>query len=331
MTALPPALDRFGAELEVAIRRDLGVRRRRRRLLRGAALSAAAAAVALGTLAVLPGGRSSVVGPAAAALEVSDNTILHMEVRGEQHNPDGSVVRWQSESWQLSEAPFTRRQIEIGSDGIRAESVVQGDTQELFDAETNTIYIASQKELASSNPVPIKIVSKARLRKLTQGSPRDLDAVLRYRVTTSGRGYAVIATKEGAKRLREQRARAQESGGGDEAVEEPFRAEILALLNSGHAQVVDGHLEVDGRDAIRIESPDGRQIYLVDPVTYAPIEWISTGNGGSVTLRFPVYEELPANADSMEVFNLEAQHPGARIVPDPAAYRDAEARLFPHG
>ena len=330
MTSLPRALDRFGAELEIAIRRDLGARRRRRRLLRAAALSAAVAAVALGILAVLPGGGSSVVGPAAAALEVSDNTILHMEMRGEQHNPDGSVVSWQSESWQLNEAPFTRRQIEVGSDGIRAESLVRGDTQELFDAETNTIYIASQKELAASNPVSIKIVSKARLRELTQGSPRDLDAALRYRVTKSGPGYAVIATKEGAKRLREQRAQAQDSGGGDETVEDPFRSEILALLNSGRAQVT-GHVEVDGRDAIRIESPDGRQVYLVDPVTYAPIEWISTGNGGSVTLRFPVYEELPVNADSTEVFDLEAQHPGARTVRDPAAYQDAEARLFPHG
>ena len=330
MTALPHALGRFGAELEVAIRRDLGARRRRRRLLRAAALSAGAGAVALGILAVLPGGGSSVVGPAAAALEVSDNTILHIEMRGEQHNPDGSVVSWQSENWQLSEAPFTRRQIEVGPDGIRAESLVRGDTQELFDAETNTIYTASQEELAASHPVPIKIVSKARLRKLTQGSPRDLDAALRYGVAKSGRGYTVIATKEGAKRLREQRAQAQDSGGGDETAEEPFRAEILALLNSGRAQV-NGHVEIDGRDAIRIESPDGRQVYLVDPVTYAPIQWISTGNGGSVTLRFPVYEELPLNADSMEVFDLGAQHPGARIVRDPAAYRNAEARLFPHG
>jgi hypothetical protein len=331
MTALPHALDRFGAELEIAIRRDLGARRRRRRLLRATALSAAAAAAALGILAVMPGGGSSVVRPAAAALEVSDNTILHLEMRGEQHNPDRSVVTWRSESWQLGEAPFTRRQIEVGLDGIRAETLVRGDTEELFDAETNTIYIASQKELAASQPLPkIKIVSEARLRQLTQGSPRDLDAALRYRVTKSGRGYAVIATKEGAKRLREQRARAQDSGGADGAVEEPFRAEILALLNSGRAREV-GRVEVDGRDAIRIESPDGRQVYLVDAVTYAPIEWTSTGNGGSVTLRFPVYEELPVNANSMELFDLEAQHPGARVERDPAAYQEAEARLFPHG
>ena len=134
-----------------------------------------------------------------------------------------------------------------------------------------------------------------------------MDAALQYRVTKSP-DYAVIATKEGAKRLREQRAQAQDSGGGDETVEDPFRSEILALLNSGRAQVT-GHVEVDGRDAISIESPDGRQVYLVDPVTYAPVEWISTGNGGSVTLRFSVYEELPVNADSKEVFDLEAQAP----------------------
>jgi hypothetical protein len=140
MTALPPALERFGAELEIAIGRDLNARRNRRRLLRATALSAAVAAVALGILAVLPGGGSSVVGPAAAALEVSDNTILHVEMRGEHHNLDGSVVTWQSESWQLSEAPFTRRQIEVGSDGIRAESLTRDDAYELFDAERNTIY-----------------------------------------------------------------------------------------------------------------------------------------------------------------------------------------------
>jgi hypothetical protein len=327
MTTLPPALERFGSELEIAIRRDLRARRRRRRLLRATALSAAVAAVALGLLTVLPGGGSSVVGPAAAALEVSDSTILHLELRGEQHNPDGSVVTWQSESWQLGEAPFTRRQIEVGSDGIRAESLVRGDTNELFDAERNTIYIASQKELAASQPLPkINVVSEARYRKLTQDSRGD--AAFKY---TKGGSYTVIATKEGAKRLREQRARAaQDSGGADTAFDEPFRAEILALLNSGRAQET-GRVEVDGRDASRIESPDGRQVYLVDAETYAPIEWTSTGNGGSVTLRFPVYEELPVNADSMELVDLEAQHPGARVKRDAAAYQEAEARLFPHG
>jgi hypothetical protein len=325
MTALPPALDRFGAELEIAVRRDLGARRRRRRLLRATALSAAAAAVALGILAVLPGGGSSVVGPAAAALEVSDNTILHMELRGEQHNPDGSVVTWRSESWQLNETPFTRRQIEFDPDGIRAESLSRGDTNELYDAEKNTIYIATQRELLAANPLPkIKIVSKARLRTLTHSS----EAISALKIRKSG-SYSVIATKEGAKRLREQRAGAPDSDA-DGPAEEPFRAEILALLNSGRAEVT-GHVDVDGRDAIRIESPDGKHAYLVDAESYAPIEWTSEGDGGSVTLRFPVYEELAVDADSMQLLDLEAQHPGARVVRGATAYQEAEARLFPKG
>jgi hypothetical protein len=326
MTALPPALDRFGAELEIAIGRDLGARRSRRRLLRATALSAAAAAVALGILAVLPGGGSSVVGPAAAALEVSDNTILHVEMRGEQHNPDGSVVTWQSESWQLSEAPFTRRQIEVGWDGIRAESLVRGETNELYDAQTNTIYNATQQELLAASSLPkIEIVSKARLQKLTNSSRAS--SAFKF---AKGGSYSVVATKEGAKRLREQRAQAQDPGGDERTVEEPFRAEILALLNSGRAQET-GHVEVGGRDAIRIESPDGRQVYLVDAATYAPIEWTSVGNGGSVTLRFPVYEELPVDAGSMQLLDLETQHPGAHVERGAAAYQEAEARLFPHG
>ena len=160
---------------------------------------------------------------------------------------------------------------------------------------------------------------------MTHGS----EATSALRIRKSG-GYSAIATREGAKRLREQRARAGNPGGADGPAAEPFRAEILALLNSGHAEVT-GHVDVDGRDAVRIESPERKHAYLVDAETYAPIEWTSAGDGGSVTLRFPVYEELAVNADSMRLLDLEAQHPEARVVRGAAPYQDAEARLFPHG
>jgi len=326
MTAMPPALDQFGAQLETAIRRDLGSRRRRRRLLSAAILPAAIAAVAVGVLVGLPGGSSPAVGRAAAALQVSDNTILHMDMRAEQHNPDGSVVRWQSESWQLGEAPFTRRQIEIGSDGIRAESLTRGDVNELYDAKTDTIYIASQQELAAASPLPdIKIVSKARLRKLTHSAR----ASAALTVAKDKKGYSVIATKEGAKRFREQQAKVQGADANGSPAE-PFRAEALALLRSGRAQET-GKVEVGGREAIRLASPDGKRVYLVDAETYAPIEWTTSGDGGSVTLRFPVYEQLPVDDDSMRLLDLEAQHPGAQVERGAAAYNAAEARLFPHG
>src|SRR5206468_6263809 len=56
MNALPPTLNRFGAELEDAVRRDLRSRRTRRRTFRGAAVLAVAAATALGLLSVFGSG-----------------------------------------------------------------------------------------------------------------------------------------------------------------------------------------------------------------------------------------------------------------------------------
>lgn len=327
MTALPPALDRFGFELEIAVCRDLGARRTRRRLVRAAALSAAAVAAALGVLAVLPAGGPSVVERAAAALAASDDTILHYQLRGEQRNPDGSVVTWSSETWQLQVDPFTRRQIDVGPEGIRAEILTHGDTTELYDASTNTIYVASRQELAAAQPqMRIKIVPKSKIAKIT-GDPQ-ADTVYPAFVAgkNGGKRPTVLTTEQGAKRLREKLSQA----GQEAAAEQPFREEILALLESGRAREA-ARVEVAGRDAIRIESPHGRQVYLVDATTYAPIEWTTSGNGGGVTLRFPVYEELPVDSESMELLDLEAQHPGARVVRDPAAYRAAEARLFPLG
>lgn len=324
MTALPPTLDRFGAELENAVRRDLDARRRRRRMLRAAALAAAAAAAAFGLLSALPTSGPSVVERAAAALERSDDTILHYQLSGEQRNPDGSVVTWRSESWQLHRAPFTAREIQIGQ-GIRAETQTRGDMNELYDVRTNTIYVASSQGLAAAHMPTIKIVPRSTIAKIARGAREDTFFVL-------GKGDkrpTVVTTEEGAKRLREQLVRERQAPAADQRVDVP-RGEILALLKSGRARET-GRVEVAGRDAIRLESPDGRQVYLVDAETDAPIEWTSVGNGGGVTLRFAVYEELPVDTESMELLDLEAQHPEARVVRDTAAYLAAEARLFPHG
>jgi hypothetical protein len=69
----------------------------------------------------------------------------------------------------------------------------------------------------------------------------------------------------------------------------------------------------------------------VDASRYDPIEWTTTGNGGGVTLRFPVYEQLPADTESLKLLDLEDQHPGAQVVRGADAYIKAEARLYPHG
>jgi hypothetical protein len=324
MTALPPTLDRFGAELENAARRDLGSRRRRRRLLRGATVLAVAAAAVLGILGALPTGGPSVVARAAAALQPSGDTILHYQLDAEQQNGDGTTVAWHSETWQLRVSPFTRRQVEVGSDGIRAESLTKGDTNELYDARVDTIYVASSRELRAARMPTIEIVSSSKLARLTGDSHADAA----YLARNGGGRPTVVATAKGAERLRKELAGKRGQAGG-EAPEE-FRAEILELLGSGKARVT-GHLEVAGRGAIRIESLDGRQVYLVDAATYAPIEWTTTGDGGSVTLRFPVYEELPVDAQSMALLDLETQHPDAHVVRGADAYSAAEARLYPHG
>lgn len=324
MTALPPTLDRFGAELEDAVRRDLGARRTRGRMFRGAALLAAAAAAALGVLSALPTGGPSVVERAAAALQSSDDAILHYQLTAEQRNPDGTTVGWRSETWQLRVAPFTRRQIQVGSDGIRAESVTKGDLNELYDAGSDTIYVATSQELRAVNMPKITIVSKSKLQKLT----RDPRVNAAYLVRNGGGHPTVIATEEGAKHLRQQLARERRGPAGP--LPEDFRSDILALLSSGRVRVT-GHVEVAGRDAIRLESLDGKQVYVVDASTYDPLEWTSTGNGGGVTLRVPVYEELSVDAESLRLLDLEAQHPAARVVRDVRAYMAAESRLFPHG
>jgi outer membrane lipoprotein-sorting protein len=325
MNALPPSLDRFGGELENAVNRDLRRRRTRRLAVRGAAVLAVAAATALGLLSGLTGGGPSVVQRAAAALESADGGILHYQMDAEQQNGDGTSVAWHSQTWQLRVTPYTRRQIEVGEDGIRAESVTQGDTNELYDARNGTIYIATSEQLRAARMPKIEIVSKHKLEKLT-GSSHVRAA---YLMRNGAAAVKVIATAEGAKRLRQQmaRQRARESSG--PAVDE-FRAGILALLDSGRVRVV-GHVTVDGRDAIRLESLDGRKTYVVDASTYDPIEWTTTGDGGSVTLRFPVYEQLPADTESLKLLDLLDQHPDAQVVRGADAYIKAESRLYPHG
>jgi len=327
MTALPPSLDRFGDQLEHAVGRDLRGARTRRRLLRGALVLAVAGAAALGLVSALTGGGPSVVQRAAAALQSPGDAILHYRFDATQQNGDGTSATWSQETWQLRVAPYTRRQIAVdGTDGIRAESMSSGDDNELHDARTNTIYIATSQELFAARMPQITIVSKSKLLQLTH-SPGATAAYLVKKGDTQPR---VIATREGAERLRHQlaRERRQESSGGMLPAE--FRSEILALLNSGRV-VVTGHVTVDGRDAIRLESLDGRQVYIVDATTYDPIEWTTTGNGGGVTLRFGVYEELPVDTESMQLLSLQDQHPNAQVEHGATAYIAAESRLYPHG
>ena len=227
MNALPPSLDRFGSELENAVHRDLGGRRRRRRAIRGAAVLAVVAAAALGLLSVFGSGGPSVVDRAAAALQNSDNSILHYQFDATQQNGDGTVATWNQETWQLLVRPYTRRQIAIDTDAPRAESVSRGDLNELYDAGSDTIYIATSAELREARMPRIEIVSQSALAKLTGSAT----ATVAYEVGKGGPPYKVLATRRapGGSAGSSPTPRDRASG----VLPEEFRAQILALLRSG--------------------------------------------------------------------------------------------------
>ena len=340
MSSLPPTLVGFQSQLEQAIRRDRS-RRSRRRVLRVAVAGAAALAVALGVLSALPGDESTLVERAAAAFAVDDDAILHFEVVGRQTNPDGTVVTWSSESWQERSEPFARRTIETRPEGltcasqcprgphiigspvrISVESAGVGDSSEVYDADTDTIYVnevpAASTELRpklSPGPRPGTSVVTVNAYRLAPGKEPEL------------RRQRIVMSTEKAKRLIERQSAAESEPA--QVVEEPFRRQILRLLASD--AVTAGRVLADGREALRIASRDGRTTYLVDASTYAPIELRTRGNGGEVTLTFLTYEELPLTDANRALLSLAAQHPTADVNRDPADYSAAERRLFPNG
>ena len=340
MSSLPPTLVGFQSQLEQAIRRERS-RRSRRRVLRVALAGAAALAVVFGVLSALPGDEPSLVERAAAAFAVDDDAILHFEIVGRQTNPDGTVVTWSSESWQERSAPFARRTIETRPEGltcasqcppgpivtglpvtISVESAGVGDSTEIYDAEADTIYV-DEVPAASAQSRP----------KLLPG-PRPGTSVVTVSAWRIGpdqepqlRKERLVMSTEKAKRLIERQAAAESEPA--QPVEEPFRRQILRLLASD--ALTAGQALADGREALRIVSRDGRTTYLVDARTYDPIELRTSGNGGEVTLTFLEYEELPRTAANEALLSLAAQHPTAVVNRDPAAYRAAEARLYPNG
>ena len=269
-------------------------------------------------------GGPSVVDRAAAALQSSDDSILHYRFDATQQNGDGTTATWQQETWQLLVPPYTRRQIAIQTDSPRAESLSSGGLNELYDARADTIYIATNKELIAARMPKIEIVSQSKLEKLTGSTT----ATAVYLVRKGGGPYKVIATEDGARKLRRQLIHPEGQTSG--VLPEEFREQILALLKSGKVRVV-GHVTVDGHDAIELESYSGLSTYFVDASTYDPIEWTTTGTDGGVTLRFSTFEELPVDSNSMQLLSLPDQHPNAQVVRGAAAYIPAESRLYPHG
>jgi hypothetical protein len=129
---------------------------------------------------------------------------------------------------------------------------------------------------------------------------------------------------EAGGRVVEKRARRSES---TPAANGEFRAEVLAMLRSPRAKVTTQAR--DGKSVLRIVA--GQTAYVVDDQTYAPIELRTRGTGGGTVLRFVAYESLPLTAETEKLLSIAAQHPGAPVVRDAAAFDAVQRELFAKG
>jgi hypothetical protein len=155
---LPRELDRFGPRLERAVQRDLARSSRRRRVVTALGVVAVAAIAVFAGIAIFgsPGGHgpagvdtASAVDKAAAALEPPAGVIVHVHMVGEQTTEPNDTtaagsVTWSDESWQLTSAPNTRRQVEKGPGTPRTETGVVDGRNALYDAATDTIYAGGE-------------------------------------------------------------------------------------------------------------------------------------------------------------------------------------------
>ena len=121
--------------------------------------------------------------------------------------------------------------------------------------------------------------------------------------------------------------RAPRPEGSTPAANGEFRVEVMAMLRSKRATVA--RQTKDGASVLRITK--GRTAYVVDGRTYTPIELRTRGTGGGTVLRFVAYETLPAGERTEDLLSIAAQHPGAPVVRDAAAYDAALQELFPRG
>ena len=330
----------------------------------------AAAAVVLGAIALAgdDGGAvtpasAAVVRHAVAALTQAPGTILHVDMRGTQDNGDGTTVSWRDESWQLNVAPYDRRQVETTPEGAIVESGNIGETEQVYDPATDTIYSSTPAAHSSSprhaqrtywlfpGPRPhtytlrgaVFRVSQGHVGKAQPGGPRETIVITDRQARALKDGTDVLTWQRLEPRIAGQRARFRlavvpassvkkpKPGPGDVDPTSPeFFRQIIALLRSGRAHVA-GPATVHGRDAIEIRSDDGHTTYYVDPSTYAPIELDTTGTDGRTSLFFDTYEVLPVSDANRALLSLTAQHPSATVDRDRADYIAAEHRLFPNG
>lgn len=331
------------------------------------AVVGAGAAVAFAAISAITGDDRSGVAPASAAVVrhalaaavQPPGTILHVDMRGTQNNGDGTTITWRDQSWQQNGATDDRRQVETTPDGTTVESANAGDTEQVYDPVTNTIYASTPHALSakpeaqhnyriSPGPTANTYVVRLMVFGITRGHGYKI-------VPGRGRQYRLVITASQAKALKDgsdvvKWVRAPRGVGtlngyrpavvaASAAATAPdcsdfgsqdYGDQILTLLRSCGAHLV-GNATIDGRDTLELRSQDGHITYHVDASTYAPVQLDTTGTDGGTSLRFTTYEVLPAGDANEALLSLTAQHPSATVDRNQADYVAAEKRLFPHG
>lgn len=331
------------------------------------AATGAAAVVAISAIIVLTGDERGAVAPASAAVvrhalaaaTQAPGTILHVDMTGTQNNGDGTTITWRDQSWQENGGPGDRRQLATNPDGTTAESANVGDTEQVYDPATNTIYASiatagtTKRELQHSyriTPGPTANTYTVRMMvfRVTPGHGYKVvpGPGAKYRlVITAGQAKALRDGSEIVKWVRAPRGASTLNGYRPAVVpssragtapncgdfgSQDYGGQILTLLRSCGARLV-GHATIGGRDTLELRSRDGHVTYYVDASSYAPVQLDTTGTDGGTSLRFTTYEVLPADDVNEALLSLTAQHPSATVDRNQADYVAAEKRLFPNG
>jgi hypothetical protein len=261
---------------------------------------------------------------------------------GTQDNGDGTTVTWHEQSWQLESAPYSRRQIETAN-GSTVESGNDAAGDEVYDAARNIVYVypRSAETPAQLNEPHVVRGSKPGTYILRAGKASLVIIAEQAKGLEKGTldiawGFNPHDAQAGPRLSLIPATKVfHGSGSSDDSDSSPdpdspeFLNQIVALLNSGGAQVV-GHKTIDGRDTIQIDSADGHTSYYVDPSNYEPVELDTRGTTGGVNLRFNTYETLSADGNEA-LLHVTAQHPGATVDRSASDYNAAQERLFPHG
>ena len=340
------------------------------------AAAGAAAAVAVAAIIAITGDDRGAVAPASAAVvrhalaaaTQPPGTILHVDMRGTQNNGDGTTITWRDQSWQENSAPYDRRQVETNPDGTTVESGNVGDSEQVYDSATNTIYASGSTASQGSRANGARSAqSQTRNNYRISPGPTANTYTVRlmvFRITPGhgykivpgrGRQYRLVITRSQAKALKDSssiikwvrapRAAGTLNGYRPAVVPAPAAAtapdcsdfgsqdygdQILTMLRSCGAHLV-GHATIGGRDTLELRSQDGHITYYVDASSYAPVQLDTTGTDGDTSLRFTTYEVLPADDANEALLSLTAQHPSATVDSNQADYLAAEKRLFPNG